>query len=405
MCGVLVIHKPGENALDMHIIAQCLTHIDTQLTDENINYLCPPLPANGAQWEEWTTYRPLHGPPLVPRWIPPCVDTSSMGDDAGFLLNEKTECFQRGYCPSYLYDEIIDLYADGFHHSSLGMRNGLKDLVYDFILVIRAQTEKGKEVAAACMVEFRCSNEENAIPYLFIYELVTKPTYGRHGLAQQLVHATDALAYLMTRCSQTNPTSIWRESLKGRRFFLALTVDVTQAVEYWKSLVKLYSRCGMYARRSDTPKIDYRSFSPYADASYCIENTPNHYLPMFKEAMPNVVYSDGVVSIAVKGDESRMVDGCYTLFYYIVSDRSKLALIKKTGLEAPSHRCLYSEEVDAYIAPSNLIFYRQRPAAAEAIVFAVMAVCDGDTFEVRSSLPSWFAVFIGAIGEMPRLMV
>ena len=400
----LPIHKLHQSTCCMRIIAECLNHIDALLIERGIHYVGPPIPPTPDEWKSWTTYRPMHTPPVVPKWTPPRFSGIRASDDeAGFLLNERTVCYQRGYCPSTLYDEIMELYAGGFHRSTLDMKNGLRNLTYDFIIVIRAQTEKGDEVAASCLVEFRCSVDRSTVPYLFIYELVTKPTYGRHGLAQQLVHATDVLAFLMTRCSQTNATSMWRESLEGRRLFLALTVDVTQEVGYWKSLVKLYSMCGLYARREDTPPIDYNSFSPYADPSYCIDNIPNYRLPMFKEEMPNIVYSDQITSIAVKGggDEMGAISGWSAVFYYIIPDKSKLDLIKKIGLETPSHRCLYYHD-DENIAPGKLIFQRRCPA--DTAVFAVMAVCSEDMFEIRSSVPSWFAVFIGMIEEMPRLM-
>ena len=385
----------------MHIITRCLAHIDDRLT-----YLNPPLPSSPEQWELWTTYRPLQQPPLFPKWNPPLADGGSCNSNDCFLLNEQTECFQRGYISVTLYDELMELFADGFHHNVKSMTIGLRDIPYDFIIVIRAQTAEGKEVAAACMVELRCSAEKDTIPYLFIFELVTKSSYGRHGLAQQMVHAVDTLAFLMTRCSQINPTSVWNNSLNGKRLFMGLTVDLTEEIDYWKSLVRLYSRCGMYARRNDTPGFEYKSFSPYADASYDIEIYPNHYLAMYKEAMPNIVYSDETTSIAVVSNEDRTkYTQSFTTFYYHILDTGKLDQIKQKGLTSPTHACLHYNDATAYIAPDRLIFYRRRPAAG-SVVFTVLATSNADLFEIHSSIPNWFAAFIGKIEEeMTGLLV
>jgi hypothetical protein len=263
------------------------------------------------------------------------------------------------------------------------------------------------EIVAGCMVELRCAAEEDAIPFLFIYELVTKSEFCRHGLAQQMVHAVDTLAFLMKRCSETNPASLWRNSLRGRRLFTALTVDRTQETAYWQSLVKLYTRCGLRVRDDNTPAFEFHSFTPYIDYECSLEHNPRHYLALYKESMPNVAYDNGQVRIMVLMDGQAPDAGPdYRLYYHTTpSDAATVATIKTTGLNVHTHDCLYADGAsDVYMVPDRLSFTRRPPAPSEH-VFAVLARCveAAEEFELRTSIPHWFAAFIGRADGMPRV--
>ena len=367
----------------------------------------PPLPTTPEQKDAWTIYRPLKTAPVLPLWAPPdCVPRPR---DSGFMLNERTVCYQRGYCPQSVYDELMAVFAEGFHHPVLSLSNGLRDMSFDFIITIEARTKGGtREIAAGCLVELRCAADKAAIPHLYIFELVTKSTYGRHGLAQQMVHAVDTLACLLQHDSETNTESIWRDTLLGRRLFTALTVDRTQADEYVRSLVKLYMRCGLYARRTDTPEFDYRSFTPYSDSEWNPEGRAYHYIAMYKEMPQRIAYRDERVSVAVAidGDRPKM-GGDFCLYYYTIprdAAEKKLSAIKAKGLITQAHECLHCGEDltnGMHMVPGCLTFSRQ-PPAAEDYVFAILADCNGDsTFGLKISIPAWFALFIGKACEIP----
>ena len=385
----------------MHTLLHSLGRIDARLSCSahipHQNYLNPPLPVTDEQIKQWGSYRPMQPPPLLAKLTPPESQAPPCDGGQGFLLLDRwTACFQRGYCPLHVYDEVMRLFSDGFHHQLQLMINGMRDLPYDFIIVIRASSG---EVAAACMVEMRCAKEQSAVPYLFIYDLVTKHTYGRHGLAQQLIHATDALAFLL-RAHHGNDEDQWRATLHGRRLFLALTVDMGQETEYWHSLVRLYNRCGMHARTEDTPRFEYYSFTPYTDHSLNPEKS--HYVALYKEVRPDTVYSDGQVSLLVKNTTDDQGEKQKWMYYYTAIPSHKVDLIRRTGLTPSTHRCLQTDasSTDAmYIASEDrLTFTRQRPASGCA--FVVKAVCAEERFDVRSSLPSWFAALVGNVSDM-----
>ncbi len=369
--------------------------------------LGPPLPATPEEQEAWSVYHTRRPPPTLPEWQPhACVPRSG---DGGFMLNEQTVCYERGRCPEWVHDALMRVFADGFHHSLEGMRKGLRCVAHDFFIAIKAKTGDVDEIVAGCMVELRCSAEEGAIPYLFIYQVVTKSSFCRHGLAQQMVHAADTLAFLLKHCSETNPSSIWRESLHGRRLFTALTVDRTQEQSYWGSLVKLYTRCGLHARDENTPEFEFHSFTPYIDYDCNLEHNPTHYIPMYKESMPNVAYDNGQVRILVlmDGQAPHTAGPGYQLYYHTIpDDAATMTTIKTTGLTVHTHDCLHMKGAsDVYLVPDRLSFSRHPPAASENTVFAVLARCkeEVEEFELRTSIPHWFAAFIGKADGTPRV--
>ena len=369
--------------------------------------LGPPLPITREQTDAWTGFHPHALVPILPLWTPPACVARSRDSDAGFMLNEHTTCYQRGYCPQSVYDELVAVFAEGFHHPVSDL-DGLSNMAYDFIITIEARTSSGThEIAAGCLVELRCSANQDTTPHLYIFELTTKRTYGRHGLAQQMVHAVDALACLMRHDSETNAASMWRGSLHGRRLFTTLTVDRTQEAAYVQSLIKLYSRCGLHTRWPDTPQFNYNSFTRYSGWVWDPEGQPDHYIAMYKEMLPCVAYCDERVSVAVAIDGRRMGknDG-FGLYYYIIpsdKEETRLAAIRATGLTTCNHECLHSDpkEQVPYMTSRCISFTRRTPAA-EDHVFAVWAACrdEGDAFELTISVPAWFAVFIGKACDM-----
>ena len=300
------------------------------------------------------------------------------------MLNDQTACFQRGYCPAAVYRSALAVFAQGFNHSIEGVTDILHDNGFDFIIAIRGHGSR--EIAAACLVELRCSAAHaDDVPYLYVYELTTNRTYGRHGLAQQMVHAVDALAYLMK--SDTDPGSIWTKTLQGKRLFMGLTVDKTQEPSYTSSLVKLYSRAGMRERTSTTPRIDYTSFSAFSSHEWCIDKNTQHYTAMWKEITLPSVYDDGVVRIFKDLGENTDTN---TLFYHAFP-KDKLGSVEMHGIVHPLHRCLHSD-AEVYIAPGKtLTFTRHKHTASDNLLFVVRAECPGQSFEVHTSIPSWFA--------------
>ena len=363
----------------MHILHEIESKLDSMLG--------PPLPTTPAQNEAWTVYHPLQPIPTLPKWEPPIQMHTCAG---GFLLNDQTACFQRGYCPASVLDRVMPVFADGFHHTVKDTTRGLRDVTYDFIVTIKAH--RSEEIAAACMVELRCCKDEGTIPYLFIYELTTRSAFGHHGLAQQLVHATGTLAFLMQRCSETNSQSIWRSSLNGRRLFLGLTVDRDQAPDYCKNLVHLYKKCGLQLRTETTPHFEYDSFSPYTDRSWDPERNLRKYTAMWKEIIPNTLYSDPVARIVAEKSSSR--------HYHICIPEDKVEMVNANGLIPESHKCLHDAAPHSvFIMDTKLVFTRKRPT--HGCVFTVLADCGDDAFEVHASIPSWFATFIGEVHDSP----
>lgn len=385
----------------MPLYTALLQSIDTRLSQLVMHRIGPPLPVTPEAKDEWGTYRPMQLPPPLPKWQPhACVPASG---DGGFMLNEQTVCYERGQYTERVDDALMQLFAEGFHHSLAGMRNGLRCAAHDFIVAIKTASD---EIVAGCMVELRCSAEEGAIPYLFIFELVTNSAFCRHGLAQQMVHAVDTLAFLMKHCSETNPSSMWRDSLRDRRLFTALTVDRTQETAYWESLVKLYTRCGLHTHDQNTPDFTFHSFTPYITYDCDLESNPRHYIALYKESLPNVAYDNGEVRIMVLMDgQAPNTDPDYHLYYHTIpSDTTTTTAIRTTGLTVHTHDCLHPNGAsDVYMVPEHLRFTRAPPAASE-YVFAVLARCreGGEEFELRTSIPHWFAAFIGRADGMPR---
>jgi hypothetical protein len=311
------------------------------------------------------------------------------------MLNEQTACYQRGYCPKVVYDECMEVFSEGFDHDVEAVTYGLRDLTYDFIITVNAPTDTGETVAAACMVELRCSETEGAIPILYIFELTTRQAYGRHGLAQQMVHATDTLAFLLQHSSEPQ----WHHTLNGRRLFISLTVYTAVEESYWKSLVKLYSRCGLYARRSDTPHFNNLiPFTPYSDRSWDPEHNTQTYIAMYKEAFPGAVYDNGNARVIVGGDEAHD----WALYYYgkpIPDDM--IDTIRRNGITPENHAFMHSKHSVFLATPT----FTRSPPTTTGNVFAVKAVCAVQSFEMRISVPSWFAVFIGKADQMSKTTV
>ena len=162
-------------------------------------YLGPPLPMSNEEKSSWTAL--TQSPPILAQWQPPSwIERCG----AGFLLNDQTACFQRGYCPPEVFESILPVFASGFDHTLETLTRILKNDAYDYVIAIRNHSTH--EIAASCLVEVRCSSaHEDDIPYLYIYELTTNRKFGRHGLAQQLVHAVDALAFLL----KSDTCGIW----------------------------------------------------------------------------------------------------------------------------------------------------------------------------------------------------
>ena len=302
------------------------------------------------------------------------------------MLNDQTACFQRGHCPRDVYLSIISVFAAGFKHADVdGLAKCIDGDGYDFIIAIRNHDTHA--IAAACLVEVRCSLNEADIPYLFIYELTTNNDYSRHGFAQQMVHAVDALAFLLR--SDTDSLNVWYRTLHGKRLFVGLTVDNHQLKPYVNSLVSLYSRSGLQRRTDATPKIEYTSFSRFSALDWCIDRNTEHYIAMWKEALLPVIYSDGDVNIV----KEKTVNSRY-FFYAFPSD--KLKRVSTHGIVHSKHACLHSTQDDnIYVAPeAELIFTLNRSTLPDHHVFAIHVECASDTFAVHISIPQWFAASI-----------
>jgi hypothetical protein len=356
-------------------------------------FLGPPLPTTAEEISAWRQHSPL--PPILPQWQPPEWINKCEGGK-GFLLNDQTACFQRGYCPEAVYDSIMQELAKGFHHDPNALAQRLCRDGYDYIIAIR--NHETHEIAAACLVELRCCSCAcaNNVPYLYIYELTTSPAFGRHGLAQQLIHAVDALGFLMK--SDQCATNMWYNTLQNKRLLVGLTVDDTQDVGCVNGLVQLYSRGGMKRRDQSLPLVDYRSFSLWSDTDWCIDNNPSHYIAMWKEINLSVMYSDNMVNIVKDGSCA------VAKYYYHAFPKDKLASVKVHGILHPAHGCLHGggTQSDTRYTPGGctLTFTHTKPTAV-SYVFAVKAQCSTCWFDTHISIPSWYAAFIGCVGDLP----
>jgi hypothetical protein len=133
------------------------------------------------------------------------------------------------------------------------------------------------------------------------------------------------------------------------------------------------------------------------------DSDPTHYITMYKEAAPCSVYSDGAVSLMVVEPPATAASP-QLHYYYAPIPAERIDTIRRSGLTPNAHACLHRGAGDeVYIAPRCLTFTRQRPAAG--CVFVLAAVCGAEQFEMRSSVPSWFAVFIGEAGAMDALLI
>ena len=354
--------------------------LDSLLFNQH-KYFGPPLPESKKEMIKWTTRTFRQLPPTLAQWQPP-LWIERCG--TGFLLNDQTACFQRGYCPAEIFKSILSVYAQGFDHTLDEVTRILKDDVHDFVIAIRNRITH--EVAASCLVEVRCSSAHaDDIPYLYIYELTTNKKFGRHGLAQQLVHAVDALAFLI----KSDTCGIWYHTLKGKRLFMGLTVDRTQEQPITDSIVGLYSRCGLRRRTTATPQMDYDSFTSFSYHSWCIDKNTAHYIAMWKEVNLPVIYSDGAVNIMKDVNDS---SNNAPLFYHEFPI-DKMDAIKRHGIVHPAHKCLHSEnDDDLYVATgSTITFTRCFPSTPGHHFFTVWAECAADSFNTHTSIPYWYA--------------
>ena len=345
-------------------------------------YIGPPLPTTDAEKNAWIFgFNSSNPPPTLAQWIPPWyIDRCNQG--AGFMLNDQTACFQRGFCPDDVYRAIIPVIAEGFHHGVRSIENVLQTLDYDYIVAIRHH--ETHEIAAVCMVEVRCSQDAKDIPCLYVFELTTNKRFGRHGLAQQLTHAVDALAYFLK--SDPDRNNIWYDTLKDKRLFTSLTVAKDQEKSYMESLIRLYSRAGFQLRNASTPSFDYDAFTPYSAFDWKIDQDVQ-YIAMWKEIQPNAIYSDDKVTIWKSNDTGN--ENIHSYYHPFPADQ--LQSVMSHGIVHPSHRCLHGSE-KVYVADGSTIrFSRDRPSTP---YFEVWAECRQDSFEMHTSIPKWFALRI-----------
>jgi hypothetical protein len=346
------------------------------------HYIGPPIPVTDTEQSAWMVdFNISNSPPVLAKWVPPWyVDRCNAG--SGFMLNDQTACFQRGYCPDEVYRAILPVLADGFNHNADDIERTLRDLDYDFIIVIR--NKKTREVAAICMVEVRCGRDKDDIPNIFVFELTTNKNYGRHGLAQQLTHAVDALAYFLK--SDPDKNNIWYNTLKDKRLFTSLTVAKDQDESNKRNLIKLYSRAGFRIRSESTPSFDYGTFTPYSSFDWKIDRD-RHYIAMWKEILPNALYSDDSVTIW----KSNHMGEKKIRSYYHPFPIAELDNVKSHGIVHPLHRCLHGAE-NVYVPVGDKIrFSCHLPPMP---YFELLAECGSDSFQTHISIPKWFALSI-----------
>lgn len=264
--------------------------------------LGPPYPSTPKERGQWMNSGGDKPPPLVKRWEPPAfVERYNHAEESGFMLNDRTVCFQRGrsLADTVMGRMLIALFSNGFKHPQKATAHSLLNITYDYAIVVLGQD--GTKPAAACLVEVRCDNTHNKPPYLYVFELTTAPEYGHHGLAHQLVHSVDALAHLIK--SDTREDNPWYTTLHNRRLFIALTVDQQQDRQTVNGLVRLYGRTGL--QRYDAPPsmrreviFDHQSFTPGTECgTWNLDSLSRNYITMYKEAKNGALYNDGSVTI------------------------------------------------------------------------------------------------------------
>lgn len=355
-----------------------MQHIDRRL---NI-LLGPPAPTTAQQRVLWNDTH-MQTTPILEPWNPPArIGRTS---DGGFALSQNTVCFQRGYSPQTVFDQYVDIYSDRFNNNKESSVECIAGLAHDFLVVLKSSPA---QVAAGCMVQFRCSIDGRQPPYLYISSLCTHRDHCGRRLAQQLTHSVFTLGALMLEQDPVGNTT-WRNAIPHKELYVGLAVRKTFGCDTDKRLIRLYQACGMATRQMDpkTPRIDYRSFTHYSIYDWRLDSTES-IVAMWKHVQPGVLYySDGGILDPSKEDGE--------LMYYEFPPED-LALVRASGIVHKQHAYLHPPGAVHVSNAEEITFTRKAPVAGRGVFCIKTENIKTDKYNLKISIPAYFAASIHA---------
>jgi len=367
----------GLTSMRLSLLHSINAHLDVMLG--------PPYPKTQADKKIWIPDYDANisfPAPILPKWIPPVWVPPS--GDGGFWLAQQVICYQRGYHSKELFHQYMEAVAVCFECSVQESIYGIDRIAYDFFVAVVSHDH---QVTTACVVEFRPSTSPNNAPYLYISTLCTNPKYASKGLAHQLVRAVYTLGMIMIEQNTTAP-GIWRNAIPDKHLFIGLTVAKTPNSNVADRLEHLYTQCGLRSR-PDKPRIAYESFTPYSIYEWQMENECTKF-PMWQSIRQNVLYEDHQVSILHPSckDGSSM---------YHAFPTQQLSAVRSNGIVHPKHTFLH-EDISNIYTPDRIEFQKQAPTREG--MFRIQIQSELEVFELRISVPVWFATEIRRVSGL-----
>ena len=289
--------------------------------------------------------------PILPPWIPP--NWINKRKDGGIIIAPNTVVFQRGHAPQNMVDQYFNAAAKMFHHPVSNYDRDMKYFSIDFFVLV---LDQGTTVASGCMVEFRCDSKKKQPPYLYIGSLFTSEQYANLGLAHQVAHGVCTLGALMLSAQSNQPEdSPWRYAIPdGGTLYAGLTV-VNQPLETHQRLLHMYGQCGFTERDESVPQFSYRSFTPWSQFTWRLDENSKSITPLWKHIPQDVLYEDPNVRILNPNSET---EGCQ--YYYHAFPKEELEKVRRHGLVHLKHQELHPNPNDIHVcgnkSNSNITF-------------------------------------------------
>lgn len=345
--------------------------------------LAPPYPNTPADERIWIPQTVVSfPPPILQKWIPPVWIPPS--PDGGFWLAQQVICYQRGYYPEELFHQYMETVAKCFGVDAQEATNDIQRLAYDFFIVI---VSHDRRPIAGCVVEFRPPVSKTDTPYLYVSTVCTNPSYGSKGLAHQLIHSVYTLGTILIEQNATAP-GIWRNAIPNRYLYMGLTIARTPGSDVADRLKQLYSQCGL-STHHPKKRITYESFTPYSIYNWQIENQYRKS-PMWQSIAPGVLYEDTEVRILspALGEEEGV-----SMYHTFPAQR--LYEVQSAGIVHPKHTFLHKDPSKVYV-PDKILFQNRPPMTGG--LFRIQAQSKLEAFELRISVPVWFAAETDTVG-------